>query len=144
MEHSRHTLPSSTESHDISLESSNLRIRRPLSSSAGNAQLYTLASGNHHRDKGGQPRYHEDGHMYPLMTLPSQPSHPPRASAGFTLHQRKQHLRNLREQKQMKQIRNPIVDSPQYQAYRERATREGNPDDQKWPDVLEEAFLDGM
>lgn len=79
--------------------------------------------------------------MQSSMALSSQS---PRESAGYTLQQRKLHFRIQREQKHSKQSRNPIVNSIQYQAYRERATREGNPDDQKWPDILEDAFLDGM
>ena len=38
---------------------------------------------------------------------------------------------------------NPIQNSPQYRAYRARQHRDGDADDQKWPDVLEDAFLNG-
>ncbi|KAH6669450.1 TEA/ATTS domain family-domain-containing protein [Halenospora varia] len=47
--------------------------------------------------------------------------------------------------RQRRWTRNPIVDSPQYQAYRARSQREGNaPEDQKWPEILEMAFLDAI
>ncbi|TAQ86564.1 hypothetical protein B7494_g5123 [Chlorociboria aeruginascens] len=58
-----------------------------------------------------------------------------------TLELRKQSSRRMRSQRHG---RNPIVDSPQYQAYRARQSREGNPDESKWPEVLENAFLDAL
>ncbi|KAM3077851.1 hypothetical protein ACMFMF_004269 [Clarireedia jacksonii] len=92
--------------------------------------------------------------MYPIplppsISLPSQhqpqphpvplPSQPP---LGHTLEQRKQshHKRCLQR---VTASRNPIVDSPQYQAYRAKQNHDGgSAKDTKWPDVLELAFLD--
>jgi len=77
--------------------------------------------------------------MYSMPTLPSQPLRPP---VGNTLELRKRHNRQQRFNRHSN--RNPIVDSPQYQAYRARANRDGNPvSDSKWPEELENAFLDG-
>lgn len=50
---------------------------------------------------------------------------------------------SLRRRRRYRYSRNPIVSSPQYQAYRERQSRDSNKDDAKWPEILEVAFLDG-
>ena len=138
MEHRRHILPSQGyPSQQLSLDDPNgLSIRQPLSDSAGNAQLHALGpAGIYHERKGHQPRAERS--MYSIPTIPSQP---PRQPVGIKLEARRQHTRRRRH---VKYSCNPIVDSPQYQAYRERQSREGNPDDQKWPEILEMAFLDG-
>lgn len=138
MDHRRHILPSSYQSHQLSLEDLSVLsgIRTPLSDAAGNAQLHNLASvGLYHDSKGLQPRV--DRPMYSLPTVPSQP---PPQSLGNTLEHRRQATRRRRHQRYS---RNPIVDSPQYQAYRLRQNRDSNPEDAKWPEILEIAFLDG-
>ena len=138
MEQSRHLLPLSFEPHNLSLQASSglERIRRPLSDSAGNSQLHTLASvGNYYDSKPTHRRV--DRPMYVMPTLPSRPARQP---LGYTLEHRRQATRKRRQQRHG---RNPIVDSPHYQAYRERQNREGNVDEQKWPAILEDAFLDG-
>lgn len=135
MELPRHILPSIDPSHHFQIEDS--RLRQPLSESAGNAQIHTLASTEIHHDyKGSQPLF--EGPPYALPTVPSQrQSH----NIGNTLEIRRQ---NTRKRRQLKFSRNPIVDSPHYRAYRERQTREGDENqDTKWPEVLEDAFLDG-
>jgi transcriptional enhancer factor len=141
MEHRRHILPSqSYPPHQLSLEDANgVSSRQPLSDAAGNAQLLALApTGIHHERKLHPPRMESYRSMYtPMPTLPSQPARPPTI---HSLEARRQHTRRRRH---MKFSRNPIVDSPQYQAYRARQSREGNADDVKWPPVLEMAFLDG-
>ncbi|KAK0123119.1 hypothetical protein ONS96_010124 [Cadophora gregata f. sp. sojae] len=76
--------------------------------------------------------------MYSIPTLPSQPHH---QAVGQTVGLRRQ---NTRRQRQLRFNRNPIVESSQYQAYRSRQNREGNDDDKKWPEVLEDAFLDAL
>jgi hypothetical protein len=38
---------------------------------------------------------------------------------------------------------NPIWLSPQFQNYRMKQAERDDKSDQKWPDLLEEAFLDG-
>ena len=140
MEHPRHIQPSSFMSQQP-LDYSNAlsRARHPLSDAAGNAQLTAPALASigllHYDSKGPQPR--ADRPMYSTPTVPSQPSRQP---LGNTLELRRQSSRRQRHQRYS---RNPIVNSPQYQAYRARQSRDGNPDDQKWPEVLEIAFLDG-
>lgn len=139
MEHRRHILPSqSYPSHQLSLDDSNgISSRQPLSDAAGNGQILDLAStGIYHERKSHQPRTERS--MYSMPTLPSQPARPP---VVHTLEGRRQSTRRRRH---MKFSRNPIVDSPQYQAYRDRQTREGNEKDAKWPPLLELAFLDGI
>ncbi|PMD38236.1 TEA-domain-containing protein [Hyaloscypha variabilis F] len=73
-----------------------------------------------------------------MPTLPSQPARPLIVNS---LDARRQ---STRRRRQMKYSRNPIVDSPQYQAYRARQSREGNAEDAKWPQQLEMAFLDAL
>ncbi|KAF8848566.1 hypothetical protein BDZ45DRAFT_605753 [Acephala macrosclerotiorum] len=76
--------------------------------------------------------------MYSIPTVPSQPARQPIAN---TLELRRQ---NTRKRRHMRFSRNPIVDSPQYQAYRARQNRDGNPNELKWPEILEVAFLDAL
>jgi transcriptional enhancer factor len=138
MEHRRHILPSqSYPSHQLSLDEINgLSSRQPLSDAAGNAQINALASARiYHERKSRQPRAERS--MYSMPTLPSQPTIPP------VLHSLEDRRQSTRRRRHMKYSRNPIVDSPQYQAYRARQTREGNTEDAKWPPLLEMAFLDG-
>jgi transcriptional enhancer factor len=138
MEHRRHILPSqSYPSHQLSLNDVNgLSSRQPLTDAAGNGQLQALAPARiYHERKSHQPRAERSMHSMP--TLPSQPAGPPVVSS---LESRRQGTRRRRH---MKCSRNPIVDSPQYQAYRARQFREGNEEDAKWPLPLEMAFLDG-
>jgi transcriptional enhancer factor len=137
MELRRHILSSNYPSHPLSLDEPNgLSTRQPLADSAGNTQLQALPSaGIYYESKGLQPRVERS--MYSMPTLPSQPARQP---IGNTLEVRRQ---SMRKRRHIKYSRNPIVDSPQYQAYRARQAREGNSDDAKWPLTLEIAFLDG-
>lgn len=138
MDHRRHILPSDY-THQLPLDNPSglSRARQPLSDSAGNAQHHILASvGLYHDSKGHQPRAERP--MYSIPTVPSQPHHPP---VGQSVGLRRQ---NTRRQRQLRFNRNPIVESSQYQAYRSRQNREGNDDDKKWPEVLEDAFLDAL
>jgi transcriptional enhancer factor len=133
MDHRRHILPSN---HQLSQDDLNGLSRPPLLDSAGNAQLHGQAPASiYHEAKGQQHRVERS--MYSMPTLPSQPARQP---VSNTLEVRRQSTRRRRH---VKYSRNPIVDSPQYQAYRARQSREGNSDDAKWPLKLEIAFLDG-
>lgn len=137
MELRRHILPSNYPSQHASLDDSLARDRPPLTDSAGNSQLHTLASTvSHHDTKGFPPRF--DRSLYTIPTVPSQPA---RQLLANTSKLRRQ---NTRRRRHMRFSRNPIVDSPQYQAYRARQNRDGNIDDLKWPECLEIAFLDGL
>jgi transcriptional enhancer factor len=138
MDHRRHILPSSYPPQQLALDdhSGLSQVKQSLSDSAGNAQLHALASVRvYHDNKTLQPRMDK-----PLYSIPTLPSNPPRQPLANTLELRRQSTRRRRHQRYS---RNPIVDSPQYQAYRARQNREGNPEDAKWPEVLEIAFLDG-
>jgi transcriptional enhancer factor len=135
MESRRHILPSNYPPLPT-LDDSVPRDRQPLADSTGNTRLHTLASISHGHDSKGYPS-RLDRPMYSIPTVPSQPARQPIAN---TLELRRQ---NTRKRRHMRFSRNPIVDSPQYQAYRARQNRDGNPDDLKWPEILEIAFLDG-
>lgn len=138
MELRRHILPSqSYPSHPLSLDDANgISSRQPLSDAAGNAQIHALAlAGIYHERKAHQPQAERS--MYTMPMLPSQPTRPPIVNS---LESRRQ---GTRRRRYVKYSRNPIVDSPQYQAYRARQSREGNAEGAKWPQVLEMAFLDG-
>lgn len=137
MDHRRHILPSDyTLQLPLDSHSGLSKARQPLADSAGNAQHHILASvGLYHDSKGHQPRAERS--MYSTPTVPSQPH---RQSVGQTLELRRQ---GTRRQRQLRFNRNPIVESSQYQAYRARQNREGSDEDKIWPEVLEDAFLDG-
>lgn len=140
MESHRHNQSSSYQS--LSLEDhGGLLSREPLSDAAGNAQLHSLAHA-YHDYKGSEPRV--DRPMYSIPTVPSQP--PQQYPLGSTLEPRRQSTRRRRHHRfsDHRYSRNPIVDSPQYQAYRARQSRDGNQEDLKWPMLLEMAFLDGI
>jgi hypothetical protein len=131
MDHPRHIQPSSLLSQQPPDDSTALsRARQPLSHAAGNSQQSKQALtsvGVHDNSKVIQLRVN-----MPNFTVLSQPS---RKSLANTL--------ELRRQRQLRYALNPIQKSPQYRAYRARQHRDGNADDQKWPDVLEDAFLNG-
>jgi len=79
---------------------------------------------------------------YIIPVVPNQPTLR-QHRAGSNLESRRQSVRKQRNERYVGN-QNPIYDSPQYLSYRQRQTREGSNDlDQKWPDVLEDAFLDG-
>jgi transcriptional enhancer factor len=127
--------PIQHEQSNIILQSAS---RRPLTASAGNSQLQLFAQDNLYHDH-KEYRHGSERTMYAIPTVvPSVPS--PRQSLGHTWEQRRQRHRNSR---QSRYTRNPLANSPPYLAYRARQNREGNPDDAKWPEVLEMAFLDG-
>ncbi len=120
--------------HNLLDNSSGLaKARQPLSDSVGNAQLNTLASvGSYHDVKGLLPR---ERSMYSIPMLPSQPS---RQSIASTLeHRRHPHRQRTHRQKYM-----AIAELEVYKRYREKIGRESS-EEAKWPDELEEPFLDG-
>jgi transcriptional enhancer factor len=136
----RHILPSSYPSHPPPhLEI--LRLRQPLQDSAGNAQHnHMLASSNSFNGhKGIQPRIEQNSNL--RFSLPTLPSQRDPQSVSSQLERRRASNRAVRSMRTGH--RNPIIDSPQYQAYRDRQPKSSQKD-QKWPDDLEEAFLDGM
>jgi hypothetical protein len=130
MDHPRH-LQHCNSQQPLDDSSEVLRTRPPLSHTAGNSQALDSAD------------LHDDSKATQLRMDPSNftlPSQPPRRSLANTLELRRQ---STRRQRDLRYARNPIENSPQYRAYRDRQHRDGNLDDQKWNDVLEEAFLNG-
>jgi transcriptional enhancer factor len=124
--------------HQLLDESSaHSRTRQPLREAPGNALAPSDALSSigllSHDSKATQPPVDR-----PYSIVPSQPS---RQSLGSTLELPKHTIRRQRRNRLGSQ--NPIVNSPQYIAYRNRQSREGNEHDLKWPAVLEDAFLDG-
>jgi transcriptional enhancer factor len=113
------------------------RDRQPLSHSAGNSGQ--APESIYHDHKGLQSRG-LDRPLYAMPT-PTLPSQPLRQAVGNTLDHRRQ---SNRKRRYHRQSQNPIVESQQYQAYRARQNRDGNPEDAKWPEKLEVAFLDGQ
>lgn len=141
MDHRPHVLHSNYPSPQPSLEarSGSSRILQPLSEAAGNSQFPELASVSHYNDtKAIQNR--DTGYIVPAVSL-QPPLRQHRVVSNLEL--RRQSVRKQRDERYLS-CRNPIYDSPQYISYRQRQTREGSADsDQKWPAVLEDAFLDG-
>jgi len=142
MNHRPHVLPSNYQSPQPSLEnhSGSSRILQPLSDAAGNSQFPAVASVSHYDD--AKSAHVQDMPGYNVPAVPVQPPlRQPRVGSNLDL--RRQSVRKQRNERYVSN-RNPIYDSPQYLSYRQRQTREGSSDvDQKWPDVLEDAFLDG-
>jgi hypothetical protein len=139
MEHTRH-FPLPYPSSQLQLEDNSdlSRGRQPLSTSAGNSQLPTLASTSYYHDSKDSPSRERS-----LFAAPTVPSQPQRCNLGGSLELRR---RNNRNRQNFRLSRNPIADSAQYQAYREKIRDADGGDGKlsKWPDVLEDAFLDGI
>lgn len=138
MDQTRHLLPSHyslpPRNHPTS------RYRQPLLNTAGNLQPHGLPSVEVYNEyKGHRAPASQNRSMYSMPTLPSQPL-PLHRQPLLGVQRRQSH----RRRKQERPVRNPIVESQQYQAYRARQNREGNNEDSKWPEKLEEAFLDGQ
>jgi len=126
---------------------SDSQTRLPLSDAAGNSQVHALASLSQYSDsKGFHPRV---DFSFSIPTVPSQPASQTNqqslAISSTALSARRQTIRRAQSQRYTPAARgrNPILDSPQYRAYRQRQCREGNDADAKWPVELEDAFLDG-
>jgi hypothetical protein len=113
----------------------NPKPRLPLTHSTGNAQYHTVATSNIYSDrKGPQPR------RQPNSILPTLPSQPARPLYRTSLEARRSHIRSQRAYRGS--IQNPILESEHYRAYRSRQVK-GDDGDQKWPDDLEDLFLEG-
>lgn len=136
MEEQRYVLPSNVYPSLNSLDTP--RPRLPLIDSAANAKYHTVATETIYSDqKGLQPQPPpKPPPNFLLPTLPSQPARPPHRTS---LEARRSHIRSQRAHRGSRP--NPIVESEQYQAYRSRQITDK--DDKKWPDDLEELFLEG-
>lgn len=112
------------------------RHRLPLTEADSNVQFHEVSLTGYF-DK--EIHSCQDKLMYATPIVPSQG---PRNLLGDRLDLRRRNTRRNRQQ-QLSYSRNPVIDSKHYQAYRERQRRDDNKDEQKWPDILEVAFLDG-
>lgn len=114
------------------------RTRQPLSDSAGNSQFPTLAPADLYQDfKAPPPRIENSQPRYSQPAIvPSQPLRPP---VSQSLRYRRNHIRKQRAERPN---RNPIQDSSQYQQYRQGCLKDSD-NEQKWPEDLEVAFLNG-
>jgi hypothetical protein len=109
--------------------------RLPLTDCTGNAQYHTVATANISSDqKGLQPR------PPPNFLLPTLQSQPARPSHRTSLEARRSHIRSQRTHRGSRI--NLIIESEHYRAYRSRQVK-GDDGDQKWPDDLEDLFLEG-
>lgn len=131
MEEHRHIVPSNFSSQQ----------RLPLIDSNANAQYHKIDSidiyGDQKGETGHQSRLEYLAPPFKIPTLHSQPASRHQLSA---LELRKHQYRTPQR---LNRSRNPIIDSPQYQAYRSRQSSKDGPDEQKWPDDLEDLFLEG-
>ena len=130
MEGHQQDIPLNYASQQLSLDA--LKSRYPLADSAGNAQGPPLDNLYNYR-KGA---LNHTPHSFSLPILPSQQAqiHPNQTPLEFRKSQTQSH--------RFHRSRNPIVESENYQNYRSRQTRD-NVKDMKWPDDLEDLFLDG-
>lgn len=113
--------------------------RQPLMESTGNAQH------NNMRVMVRSSSYYqraESVYSIPpsISTPPFFPGHPLGFNYGIPQYSRLQQQHPGHAQGGM----NPLWLSPQFQAYRKRQGEKDDKSGQKWPDMLEEAFLDGM
>ena len=114
-----------------------IKPRLPLTDSTGNTKYHTVATANIYNDqKGLQPR------PPPNFALPTLPSQPARYDSHRTpLEARRSNIRARRAHRSSKA--SFIIESEQYNAYRSRKIK-ADSDDAKWPDDLEELFLEGL
>jgi len=114
--------------------------RQPLQESSGNAQQQYGALVR------SSPYHGLDYHLSAIPSPPILPTQPLSSSYGpppthSRLQQRQQmHLQGRRRRHGI----NPIWLSPQFQTYRRKQADRHDRPDQIWPDVLEDAFLDGI
>jgi transcriptional enhancer factor len=111
--------------------------RSPLTEADSNVQVYEVPSTSYFGT--GIHHLRPDKSMYVTPVVPSQGPGP---QSGNRLDIRRRNTRRNHQQ-QLNYSRNPVIDSKQYQAYRDRQRRVDNKDELKWPDILEIAFLDG-
>lgn len=133
------TVASSTAAHHGHSLSSRV-ARQPLQESTGNAQHNNIFAALR---SPYAPRLDALSSLSSAMpaAIPTPPVVPTQA-LGSSYAMSLQHQRNRHHlaPRQKKQRINPICQSIQYQNYR---NRQQNKEDQKWPNALEEPFLDG-
>ncbi|KAH8883886.1 hypothetical protein GQ53DRAFT_811274 [Thozetella sp. PMI_491] len=144
-QHSYHQVESTTARHGHGIP--NGVGRQPLQESTGNAQHNIFAA----LRSSYAPRLDALSSLSSAVTssmaavsntIPTPPVVPTQA-LGSSYAMSLQHQRNRPQLAQRRRKRgiNPICLSPQYQNYR---NRQQNKEDQKWPDSLEEPFLDAL
>ncbi len=132
--------------HDLS-SSAGGEGRQPLQESTGNAQyniFAALRSSYPQRVDGLASLSSSIPHGIPappmVPTLPTQALGSTRYESAYAMSLQHQRSRLQLNQRRRRRAINPISLSPQYQNYRKR---QKDKEDQKWPDTLEDAFLDG-
>ncbi|KAK3393771.1 hypothetical protein B0H63DRAFT_407062 [Podospora didyma] len=113
--------------------------RQALSESTGNIQHSHIP---HHYDQLGLLTSRLPPSIPTPPILPTQSLGSVHGSQGFTRLQQR-HQIQLHGRRRRNGI-NPIWLSQEFQAYRKRQTDKDDKSDQKWPDVLEDAFLDAL
>lgn len=114
--------------------------RQPLGESSGNAQHHNLGAALTLCSQGMSA-------LSPLPpAIPAPPIVPTQAisSAYGTSANLRLRRQQLQMQRQKRQSINPIYLSPQFHTYRKKQAEKDDKTSQVWPDVLEDAFLDGM
>ena len=115
--------------------------REPLRESTGNQQHAHLAALTRFTGFQQHPEAHSTIHP-PMPTppiLPTQSLVSPYASVGIPRPQRQPSLQGRRKPFSI----NPLLLAPEFQPYRKRQAEKDDKSEQKWPEVLEKAFLDG-
>ncbi|KAK3695058.1 hypothetical protein B0T22DRAFT_438090 [Podospora appendiculata] len=119
--------------------------RQPLRESTGNAQhqLERLARFQAHR-------LNLDPLLIPSSSMPTPPIVPTQSlgsaydAPSYSRLQQRHKIHVQRRRRWGSRGINPISLAPQFQAYRKKQADKDDKSDQKWPDVLEEAFLDAL
>ena len=113
--------------------------RQPLRESAGNSQSsqgFSALSLCHGGELGLSPP------LPPAIPTPILPSQVSGSSFGSSFNSRRHHQSRL--QRKHRTNINPIYLSPQFRQYRDKQDQKEKDEEQKWPPVLEDAFLDGV
>ncbi|KAK0734347.1 hypothetical protein B0T26DRAFT_66251 [Lasiosphaeria miniovina] len=112
--------------------------RQPLQESTGNVQ-------HSHLSYAQQLELLSSGISPSIPTPPILPTQPLGSTYGPPVYTRLQQRHQLQlEGRKRRSSINPIWLSPEFQAYRKRQADKDDKSDQKWPDVLEDAFLDAL
>ncbi|KAJ4413996.1 hypothetical protein N0V85_003341 [Neurospora sp. IMI 360204] len=121
-------------------------LRPPLRESTGNAQYHHFQQQQHEEQQLRQQQQQQQ-QLGALLSIPSPPIIPtPSLSSAYGSPEflRLQQRHQMQLQRRQHGI-NPIYLSPQFLSYRKKQANKSKEEksDQKWPDVLEDAFLDG-
>lgn len=141
MEHPHPVIPSHRYLHvdDYAYDAGHVvaSARHPLRESTGNAQSHGLS---------GLPLCHASelalsSSLPPTIPAPALSSQTP--GSCFSIGASSQHQQIHQAQQRFRHGINPIYLSPQFAQYRDKQDQKEKDEEQKWPPVLEDAFLDG-